>query len=110
MVTLPSADPAIHLVNRAYTFHAPGVVQSTALSPPDVPIHTAVLQVQDFWGAAGPYLTSSATTAPIGTRSSRGKLSFSLSWHRPALARQLVTTPVLEIIRIDYATSEQTSQ
>ena len=53
VVTLPSADPAIHLVNRAYTFHAPGVVQSTALSPPDVPIHTAVLQVQDFWGAAG---------------------------------------------------------
>ena len=37
VVTLPSADPETHLVNRAYTFNAPGVVQSLALSPPEVP-------------------------------------------------------------------------
>ena len=61
-------------------------------------------------------LTSSATTvAPIGTRSSRGKLSFSypgtaLHWRATLVSTDLVTTPVLEIIRIDYATSEQTSQ
>ena len=73
VATLPSADPETHLVNRAYTFNTPGVVQSLALSPPEVPIHAAYSRYRIFGAPQVVSRTSSAMTAVrIGTRSSRG--------------------------------------
>ena len=116
-MTLPSADPETHLVNRAYTFNAPGVVQSLALSPPDVPIHAAVLQVQDFWGPAGRIsyeLSNDGGTHwhPVepGERYHFPQPGTDLRWRATLVSTDLLTTPVLETIRIDYTTSEQTSQ
>jgi hypothetical protein len=41
------------MVNRAYTFNTPGVVQSTTLSWSDDAMQAVVLHVEDFWGRAG---------------------------------------------------------
>jgi hypothetical protein len=41
------------MVNRAYTFNTPGVVQSTTLSWSDDAMQAVVLHVEDFWGHAG---------------------------------------------------------
>jgi hypothetical protein len=117
VVTLSSADPETHLVNRAYTFNTPGVVQSLALSPPDVPIYAAVLQVQDFWGASGRIsyeISNDGGTHwhPVepGERYHFPQPGTDLRWRATLVSTDLLTTPVLETIRIDYMTSEQTSQ
>jgi hypothetical protein len=117
VATLPGADPEAHLVNRAYTFNAPGVVQSLALSPPDVPIHAAVLQVQDFWGTSGRIsyeLSNDGGTQwhPVepGERYHFPQPGTDLRWRATLVSTDLLSTPVLETIRIDYATSEQTSR
>jgi hypothetical protein len=117
VVTFPSADLETSLVNRAYTFNAPGVVQSLALSPPDVPIHTAVLQVQDFWGPAGriAYELSNDGGAhwhlvEPGERYYFPQPGTDLRWRATLLSTDLLTTPVLEAIRLDYTTSAQPGQ
>jgi hypothetical protein len=117
VVTLPSADSETRLVNRAYTFNTPGVVQSLALSPPDVPIHAAVLQVQDFWGPAGriSYELSNDGGAhwyqvEPGERYHFPQPGTDLRWRATLASTDLLTTPVLETIRIDYTTSAQTDQ
>jgi hypothetical protein len=117
VMTLPSADPETHLVNRAYTFNAPGVVQSLALSPPDVPIYAAVLQVQDFWGPTGRIAYELSNDGgmhwyPVepGERYHFPQPGTDLRWRATLASTDLLTTPVLETIRIDYATSEQISQ
>jgi len=117
VVTLPGADPETRLVNRAYTFNAPGVVQSLALSPPDVPIHAAILQVQDFWGPSGriSYELSNDGGAhwhPVepGERYHFPQPGTDLRWRATLVSTDPLTTPVLETIRIDYTTSEQTSR
>ena len=117
VVTLPGADPENPLVNRAYTFNVPGVVQSLALSPPDVPIHTAVLQVQDFWGPAGriAYELSNDGGAhwhqvEPGERYHFPQPGADLRWRATLVSTDPLTTPVLETVRLDYTTSEQTGQ
>jgi len=117
VVTLPSADPEMFLVNRAYTFHAPGVVQSTALSSPDISVQTALLQAQDFWGASGRihYELSNDGGAhwhqvQPGERYHFPNPGTELRWRATLVSTDLTTTPVLESITIDYATSEQTGQ
>jgi hypothetical protein len=117
VVTLPSADPETHLVNRAYTFNIPGVVQSLALSPPNVPIHAAVLQVQDFWGPSGriAYELSNDGGAhwhlvEPGERYYFPQPGTDLRWRATLVSTDLLSTPMLETIRIDYTTAAQTSQ
>ena len=116
VVALPSADPATLLVNRAYTFNSPGVVQSAALSPPDVPIHTALLQVEDFWGAAGSIRYELSNDGGVhwhqvqpGERYRFASPGTELRWRATLMSTDLATTPVLETLKIDYTTSEQAS-
>jgi hypothetical protein len=117
VVTLPSADPEMFLVNRAYTFQAPGIVQSTALSPPDVPIRTALLQVQDFWGTSGRIHYELSNDGGAHWHQVQPGESYhfphpgtELRWRATLVSTDLATTPVLETIRIDYAAAAQTSQ
>jgi hypothetical protein len=117
VVTLPEADSETHLVNRAYTFNAPGVVQSLALSPPDVPIYAAVLQVQDFWGSSGRIsyeLSNDGGThwhlVEPGERYHFPQPGTDLRWRATLASTDLLSTPMLETIRIDYTTSAQTVQ
>jgi hypothetical protein len=117
VITLPSPDPETRLVNRAYTFNTPGIVQSLALSPPDVPIHAAVLQVQDFWGPAGRIsyeISNDGGTHwhPVepGERYHFPQPGTDLRWRATLVSTDLLTTPALETIRIDYTTSAQTGQ
>lgn len=112
VVALASADPATLLVNRAYTFNSPGVVQSAALSPPDVPIHAALLQVQDFWGAAGSirYELSNDGGAhwhqvQPGERYRFASPGTELRWRATLASTDLTTTPLLETLKLDYTTS-----
>jgi hypothetical protein len=93
------------------------VVQSLALSPPDVPNYTAVLQVQDFWGPAGriSYALSNDGGAhwhPVepGERYHFPQPGTDLRWRATLVSTDLLTTPVLEAIRLDYTTSAQASQ
>jgi hypothetical protein len=117
LITLPSPDPETRLVNRAYTFNAPGVVQSLALSPPDVPIYAAVLQVQDFWGPAGRIsyeLRNDGGTHWYPVEPGEGyhfpQPGTDLRWRATLASTDLLSTPMLEAIRIDYTTSAQTVQ
>jgi hypothetical protein len=117
VVTLPGTDSETRLVNRAYTFNAPGVVQSLALSPPDVPIHAAVLQVQDFWGASGRISYELSNDGGVhwhqvepGDRYHFPQPGTDLRWRATLVSTDPLTTPVLETLRLDYATSEQTSR
>jgi hypothetical protein len=117
VVTLPSADPDMFLVNRAYTFQAPGVVQSTALSPPDVPIHSALLQARDFWGTSGRIYYELSNDGGAhwhqvepGERYHFPHPGTDLRWRATLVSTDLATTAVLETIRIDYAAAQQTGQ
>ena len=82
-----------------------------------MPIHAAVLQVQDFWGPSGRIsyeLSNDGGTHwhPVepGERYHFPQPGTDLRWRATLVSTDLLTTPVLETIRIDYTTSEQTGQ
>jgi hypothetical protein len=90
------------------------VVQSLTLSPPDVPIHTAVLQVRDVWGPAGRIAYEISNDGgthwhPVepGERYQFYQPGTDLRWRATLVSTDLFTTPGIEAIRIDYTTSEQ---
>jgi hypothetical protein len=108
-------DGSAFLVNRAYTFNAPGVVQSTVLSAPDAPVLSAVLQVEDFWGSTGHirYELSNDGGAHWHEVQAGEAWHFAapgtdLRWRATLLSTDLATTPTLEAVRIEYTTGGQT--
>ena len=53
VAALPGPQPDAYRVPRAYTYHSPGVVVSTAVATTDTDVAAARLQTRDYWGAAG---------------------------------------------------------
>jgi hypothetical protein len=108
-------DGSVFLVNRAYTFNAPGVVQSTVVSPPDTPVLAAVLQVEDFWGSTGHirYELSNDGGAHWQQVQPGEAWHFAtpgtdLRWRATLLSTDLATTPTLEAVQMEYMTGGQT--
>ena len=109
------ADATAFLINRAYTFNAPGVVQSTVLSPPHTPILSALLHVEDFWGTTGHIryeLSNDGGThwqqVQPGEAWHFATPGTDLRWRATLLSTDLSTTPTLEAVRIEYTTGSQT--
>jgi hypothetical protein len=108
-------DGSAFLVNRAYTFNAPGVVQSTVVSPPDTPVLAAVLQVEDFWGSTGHvrYELSNDGGAHWQQVQPGNAWHFAtpgtdLRWRATLLSTDLAITPTLEAVQIEYMTGGRT--
>lgn len=99
------------VVNRAYVFNTPGVVQSTGLSFADGAVREALLRVEDFWPRQGriDYSLSNdggATwqTALPGQPIRFAKAGADLRW-RAALRSAVPTlTPLLQVIWVDAVT------
>jgi hypothetical protein len=109
------ADGPAFLVNRAYTFNAPGVVQSTALSAPHLPVLSARLRSEDFWGAAGHIryeLSNDGGThwqqVQPGEVWHFATSGTDLRWRATLLSAELATTPLLEALTVEYTTPPQT--
>jgi hypothetical protein len=86
------------------------------LSPPDVPILSALLQVQDFWGVSGRirYELSNDGGAhwhhvQPGKRWHFATPGTDLRWRAILTSTNLTATPTIEMVRIDYTTSERVS-
>ncbi|MGQ4809675.1 hypothetical protein NKDENANG_03098 [Candidatus Entotheonellaceae bacterium PAL068K] len=108
---LPGPTPETFLVNRAYTFNTPGLVQSTVLSTADLPIRSAVLRVQDFWGTSGHirYELSNdggAHWSPVqpGEPWHFTTPGTELRWRAILTTTDLTATPLIETMRIHYTT------
>jgi hypothetical protein len=104
------------LINRAYTFNAPEVVHSTVLSPPHTPILSALLRVEDFWGATGHirYELSNDGGAHWQQVQPGEVWHFAapgteLRWRATLYSTDLASTPLLETVRLEYTTPPQTS-
>jgi len=109
---LPGKTPGTFLVNRAYTFNTPGLVQSTMLSRSHIQVLSALLQVEDFWGPAGriDYALSNdggAHWQPVqpGEWVQFAQPGTDLRWRATLLSTDLATTPLLEMVRLQYTTA-----
>jgi hypothetical protein len=109
------ADGATFLVNRAYTFNAPGVVQSTVLSPPGTPVLSASLHVEDFWGSSGHISYELSNDGGLQWQQVQPGEAWhfatpgtELRWRATLLSTDLATTPTLEAVRLEYTTPGQT--
>jgi hypothetical protein len=102
-------------VNRAYTFNAPGVVQSTVVSPPDTPVLAAVLQVEDFWGSTGHVRYELSNDGGVHWQQVQPGEAWhfatpgtDLRWRATLLSTDLATTPTLGAVQMEYMTGGRT--
>jgi hypothetical protein len=113
VVTLPGPTPGTRLANRADIFQSPGVVESTVLSPPDISVRTVRLLVRDFWGTSGhiDYALSNDGGLhwhPVqpGVWYHFATAGSELRWRATLTSTNVVMTPYLDIIRIEYPEPE----
>lgn len=113
VVTLPGPTPGTRLVNRADIFQTPGVVESTTLSPPDIPVRAARLVVRDFWGASGHIDYALSNDGGVhwhlvqpGVWYHFATAGSELRWRATLASTNVVTTPHLDMIRIEYPEPE----
>lgn len=111
---LPEATGVV--ISRAYTYNAPGVVQSMPVSAPDLPILSAVLHVEDFWGVTGHIRYELSNDGgghwqqvQAGDRWHFATSGTELRWRATLISTDLATTPLLEAVRIEYTTAAPTS-
>ena len=109
---LPGETSETFLVNRAYTVNTPGFVQSTVLSRPDIPVLSALLQVEDFWGPTGriDYELSNdggVHWQPVepGEWVQFTQPGSDVRWRATLLSTDLATTPLLDTVRLQYTTA-----
>jgi hypothetical protein len=109
VVTLPGPTPGTRLVNRADIFQTPGVVESTALSSPDIPVRTARLLVRDFWGASGHIDYALSNDGGLhwhsvlpGVWHHFTTTGHDLRWRATLTSTNMAATPHINMIRIEY--------
>jgi hypothetical protein len=110
VVALPGPQPDTYRVPRAFTYHSPSTVVSSALSSVEVNVASARLQVQDYWGASGyiQYALSNDGGAQWhdvepGTWFSFPQPGWDLRWRATLATANVVHTPVLDRITIEVA-------
>ena len=111
VVALPGPHPDTYRVPRAFTYHSPSTVVSTALSSVEVNVASARLQVQDYWGASGyiQYALSNDGGAQWhdvepGMWFSFPQPGWDLRWRATLETADVVHTPVLDRITLEVAT------
>lgn len=114
---LPGRLPNTMMINRAFTVNAPGTVQSTMFSPRDVAVHAARLQVDDFWGVSGHIHYELSNDGGVhwdavqpGVWHLFAESGADLRWRATLLSADLMTTPLIETVWIDYTTDPQGGQ
>jgi hypothetical protein len=117
VASLPGPTPGSHLVNRVHIFHTPGVIESTALSPPDVPVRSARLLVQDFWGASGRIHYGLSNDGGLhwhpvqpGIWHDFSTAGTELRWRAVLESTDVTASPHIDTVRIDYPAPEETSK
>jgi hypothetical protein len=110
VAALSGPQPDTYRVPRAYTYHSPSTVVSTALSTAEIDVTAARLQVQDYWGASGriQYALSNDGGAQWhdiepGTWLSFPQPGWDLRWRAILETTDVVQSPVLEQVIIDVA-------
>ncbi len=113
VVALPGPTPDTRLVHRAYTFHSPGLAESVGVSSPDILVRTARLRVHDFWGATGriryalsPDGGKQWHPAQPGVWVRFPASGTELRWRATLETTDVVSTPMIERVRIDVADAE----
>jgi hypothetical protein len=108
VVALPGPQPDTYRVPRAYTYHSPSTVVSTAVSTAEIDVEAARLQVQDYWGTSGhiQYALSNDGGAQWhdvepGTWFSFPQPGRDLRWRATLETANLVHTPVLDRITLE---------
>lgn len=109
---LPGETSETFLVNRAYTFNTPGLVQSTVLSRPDIPVLSALIHVEDFWGSTGRIEYELSNDGGVHWQPVQPgewvqfiQPGTDLRWRATLFSTDLATTPLLEMVRIQYTTA-----
>lgn len=110
VAALPGAQPDTYRVPRAYTYHAPSTVVSTAVSSAEIGLAAARLHVQDYWGVAGRIQYALSNNGgqqwhdvEPGTWFQFPQPGQDLRWRATLETADVVHTPALEQVTIDAA-------
>lgn len=111
---LPGPTAQTHHVSRAFTFQTPGIVVSTVVSSPDVPVVQARIRVADFWGTTGTIRyeltnTNGAEWHPVqpGVWWHFPRPGSALRWRAVLGSTNVLQTPLIAQVTIDLRSNPQ---
>jgi hypothetical protein len=111
VAALPGAQPGTYRVPRAYTYHSPSTVVSTAVSTADINVVSARLQVRDYWGTSGRLQYALSNNGGEQWYGVEPGVWFpfpqpgrDLRWRATLSTADVVHTPILDQVTIEVAT------